>query len=74
MRVQVFAIGGWNGSFTIKAHASVDKFNPATNTWSTVASMLQGRMNFFVGLLPDGKILVAGGTSDTIGGQPRLFC
>jgi hypothetical protein len=43
------------------AVATCECYDPATNTWSTVASMNTPRRNAAVGLLPDGKVIIAGG-------------
>lgn len=38
-------------------------YDPATNTWSTLAPMHTPRRNAAVGLLPDGTVVIAGGCS-----------
>ena len=43
------------------AVATCECYDPATNTWSTLGSMNTPRRNAAVGLLPDGKVIVAGG-------------
>ncbi|WP_083860213.1 kelch repeat-containing protein [Cupriavidus sp. BIS7] len=55
----VLAVGGFNrGSLS-----SVESYNPATDTWTSVASLSQVRDSHTATLLPDGTVLVAGGES-----------
>lgn len=49
--------------------ASVEEFDPATDTWSEVASMGHARMNEAATLMADGEVLVAGGTYDVNSGE-----
>jgi hypothetical protein len=47
--------------------ASVEAFDPATNSFSTLGSLLLDRATQAVALLPDGRVLVAGGGHDVSG-------
>ncbi len=40
---------------------SAEIYNPANGTWTTTGSMVKSRAEFVVALLPNGKVLVAGG-------------
>ncbi len=58
----LYAIGGANPTFVITN--SVEKYDPNTNAWETVADMLIPRM-YFGATFYDGKIYIfGGGTSD----------
>ncbi len=47
--------------------ATTDIYDPVKNTWSRVANLLAGRTLPTATLLPNGKILVAGGTDSAVG-------
>ncbi|UQA55776.1 kelch repeat-containing protein [Polyangium aurulentum] len=51
---------------SISGPNSVELYDPATDGWSAVPSMMQDRSEHTATLLPNGKVLVAGGT----GSQP----
>ncbi len=57
---RVLVAGGWNSleSCTV---ASVDVFDPATNSFTPAAPMLLSRHEHTATLLPDGRVLVVGG-------------
>lgn len=64
---RVLAAGGGVGAFGIwYTRSSVDIFDPATGLWTPAKKMFQARRAHTATLLPDGKVLVAGGT---MGGQ-----
>jgi hypothetical protein len=47
------------------AHAA--RYDPCTLTWALTGKMLTGRLGQAASLLPDGRVLVAGGKRDGIG-------
>lgn len=55
---KVLVEGGYNGSTSL---ASAELYNPATGTWAGTGSMATARHSFTATLLPNGKVLVAGG-------------
>ena len=61
----VFASGGGRTSDGVQISQSVlqtEIWNPATETWTTMASLQRGRLYHSSALLlPDGRVLVAGG-------------
>ena len=59
---KVLAIGGYYGSpGVIYFHASTELYDPSIGEWSIAGSMNYGRAHHTATLLPDGKVLVAGG-------------
>lgn len=61
-------LAGGGDSNNISTFAEV--FTPKTNSWTTVAPMKMPRDQHTATLLPDGKVLAAGGTSDGINANP----
>src|SRR5438132_583553 len=58
---RIYAIGGANASGT--ALATVEAYNPATNTWATIASLNTARSGLAAAEGSDGRILAFGGKS-----------
>ncbi|MCR6482368.1 protein LivK [Amycolatopsis sp. OK19-0408] len=68
---RVLAVGGGHGHPTSRpwAQATAELYDPATGTWTPTGSLHQSRLVHSATLLPDGRVLVAGGSTD----QPPHF-
>lgn len=60
----IFA-GGRSGS---TVHSTVEQYDPSTDSWTPLASMLQPRENFAMVALSSGALIVAGGGNPTSSG------
>lgn len=58
---KVLAVGGISTNSVPGTSASVELYDPATNSWSSAASLQNGRHFHSAVLLPNGKLLVTGG-------------
>jgi WD40 repeat protein len=63
---EVLLAGGCNSDCNYVALASAELYNPTTGTFSATGSMATARFDFFTAtLLPNGKVLVAGGVDNS---------
>ena len=58
----VLAAGGYDFSNPGLATAFVNLYNPATNTWTPMTSLLQPRLDHTMTVLPNGQVLIVAGT------------
>lgn len=66
----VLVVGGAGTGFYDDAVLAAERFDPVTETWTTVASMTNPKAHHSVGLLlPDGRVLVAGQNTETTEGH-----
>jgi len=67
---RVLVVGGGTYPPTVNnVHASAELFDPATGVWTPAASMTDPRFDFDMVLLPDGRVLVAGGSNNMTDGE-----
>jgi len=61
---RVLLVGGWREASIgqLAAQASAEIFDPATGTFTAVGDMSTARVDHAAGLLPDGRVLVTGGS------------
>ncbi|OJT23782.1 hypothetical protein BO221_17565 [Archangium sp. Cb G35] len=64
---KVLVAGGRAGEFGSDTLASAELYDPATNTWSYTGSLNTARAYHTMTLLPDGKVLVTGGSDASDG-------
>ncbi|MFC9688249.1 Kelch repeat-containing protein [Kribbella sp. NPDC056951] len=62
----VLAAGGTNTgpAFPAKGLKSVERFNPVLETWTATGDLIEPRTAHTATLLPDGRVLVAGGRTE----------
>jgi WD40 repeat protein len=61
---KVLVMGGQDNEYGGSALASAELYDPATNTWTYTGSMATARRYHTATLLPNGKVLVAGGDTN----------
>jgi hypothetical protein len=61
----VLVAGGNSGSSAIGFLASAELFDPGSGSWTGTGSMIEARDFPMATLLPDGRVLVAGGLHQT---------
>jgi hypothetical protein len=63
---KVLVAGGLVLPFPAPSLASTELYDPATNTWSIAAPMIESRTRHTATMLPDGRVLVVGGLTVTL--------
>jgi N-acetylneuraminic acid mutarotase len=66
---KVLAAGGIGGPPSMDGSSNAELYDPVTNSWAATGSMNTGRYSHAATLLPNGKVLIMGGTS-TGGSSP----
>ncbi len=70
---RVLVVGGMEGSGTVTASGAAEIYDAASGQWSAVARMRTTRHSHTATLLPDGRVLFAGGSNAaSVGGGPVL--
>jgi WD40 repeat protein len=54
-------------------HPTADLYNPGNGTWTATGAMIEGRGQYTATLLPDGKVLVAGGDNGNFLASAELY-
>lgn len=61
---RILTVGGFTGTGNrFRPVSSAEIFDPATNSWQATSNMREIRALFTLTLLPDGRVLAAGGTT-----------
>jgi N-acetylneuraminic acid mutarotase len=61
---KVLVAGGFNNNLVLTAYSSAELYDPTTGNWSPTGSMTRARVSQTATLLANGKVLVAGGSSN----------
>ena len=59
----VLAVGGWGGGFNPSNTDEAEIFDPRADAFHAVAPVGEARINHGAALLPDGRVLIAGGSA-----------
>lgn len=59
--------GGYYDISSPESTNNIDLYDPATNTWSAIDTMTEGRAEHTASLLSNGKVMVAGGYNNSTG-------
>jgi hypothetical protein len=66
---RVLVVGGGTYPRNAGVLPSTELFDPTTSQWTSAAPMRDARADFDIALLPDGRVLVAGGTNNSADGN-----
>jgi len=70
---KVLVAGGHSSVNTNNPMSSAELYDPATGTWSSTGSLVTRRYNHTATLLPNGKVLIAGGQSNSSTSSSELY-
>ncbi len=70
----VLAVGGGGSGFAQEPVLEAERYDPESETWTTMAAQQESRMHHSVAiLLPDGRVLSTGQTAGTTGNLGELY-
>jgi hypothetical protein len=70
---RVLIVGGVCGTVDIRCSVTAELYDPATGTFARTGQMASNRTNHAAILLPDGRVLVAGGTPYGSAPPPEIY-